>query len=200
MPGLVLVQTGILTDCLLRLIRGYGQGGEIRLDGHVCWWVLAGALTESLWIGCFWDYKDGAALLAGGVLAAYLLCAWVTDVQTFEVYEFLHVIGLLVGIFLLAHSGRWAAAWRPLAVYALLQQTLFRRMYGRADGRIFTVCAIFEASFGAGLTQYLLHMAAAFGALAAVQGLRGNISARGNLKEKVAFVPYIAGTAWLFLR
>jgi hypothetical protein len=46
-------------------------------------------------------------------------------------------------------------------------------------------------------------MAFAFGALAALQLLRRNIDKRGNLKQPVAFLPYISASfallLWTFL-
>ena len=42
------------------------------------------------------------------------------------------------------------------------------------------------------METYLLHMGLTFSILGVVQLFRGNISRRGNLKEPVALVPYVA--------
>lgn len=72
-----------------------------------------------------------------------------------------------------------------------LQFMLFARMYGKADCYAFCVCAIAGASLGMGFPDYLWQMLLALCLLFPVQLLRRNIGKSGNLKQPVAFLPYI---------
>lgn len=195
----ITAETVSLSLLWLRLIEKYGGDPRLRLDTRLYLILLAGSTTAGVGIGLAWQARGAAVQLAAGVLSAYLLCASITDARTCEVYTFLHIPGAAAGVFLLFRENALAPAFVPLTVFALLQRFLFTRMYGKADGKVFWVCALYQAAFGAALVQFLLHMAAAFTCLAAVQAIRGNIDTRGNLKRKVPFVPYIAATGWLLL-
>ncbi len=145
------------------------------------------------------------------VLAGCLLFACVTDCQSCQVFAFtwwgagaaggILLYQSLAGehggmqMFTAANSSRLAS----LFLYIFLQEIFFSRFYGRADCHAFVVCAVAECSLGMGMTQYLLHMALAFGALTIVQGFRGNINSGGNLKQPVAFLPYITISFWVLL-
>lgn len=145
------------------------------------------------------------------VLAGCLVFACVTDCQSCQVFAFTWwgagaVGGILLfqslagehgGMQLLtaANSSRLAS----LFLYILLQESFFSRYYGRADCHAFVACAIAECALGMGMPEYLLHMTLAFGGLAMVQGFRGNINSRGNLKQPVAFLPYITISFWVLL-
>lgn len=159
-----------------------------------------------------------------GILAGCLLMACVTDCQNCMVYHYVWWVGGAASIFLLGFSWLgmfWkepscreplcpdcnydclklvvrAAAERlfPVLLFALLQKKLFFRMYGRADCHAFTVCAAAECGIGLGMKEYLVHMLLAFLLLGVVQGLQGNIGRKGNLKEDVAFLPYITISFW----
>lgn len=145
------------------------------------------------------------------VLAGCLVFACVTDCQSCQVFAFTWwgagaVGGILLfqslageygGMQLLtaANSSRLAS----LFLYIILQESFFSRYYGRADCHAFVACAIAECALGMGMPEYLLHMTLAFGGLAMVQGFRGNINSRGNLKQPVAFLPYITISFWVLL-
>lgn len=79
-----------------------------------------------------------------------------------------------------------------LLLFMTLQQLLFSRFYGRADCHAFSCCAAYLWIWNRGIYSYLFHMLCALGLLALMQGIKGNISASGNLKTPVAFIPYIA--------
>ncbi|MCR5458355.1 MAG: hypothetical protein K6F51_00505 [Acetatifactor sp.] len=79
-----------------------------------------------------------------------------------------------------------------LFFFGLLQYGLFSKAYGLADCHAFFCAVIPLAAFGGKMEEYLMLALTAFGALAAVQVIRRNVNERGNLREPVAFVPYVA--------
>jgi len=134
-----------------------------------------------------------------GVLAAYLVTASITDRQTKMVYDFLHLAGGLAGVALLIYRWPGQEVFREAVIFIGLQMLLFRKLYGTADCLVFSVCALYLAAEGKDLMTYLLHMSATFLLLAVVQACRKNINRKGNLKEPVALVPYIAATLGIFI-
>ena len=128
-------------------------------------------------------------LLFGGCL----LYACVTDIRTCEVYNFTWWLAgaAAIGRFLL-RGGVDATVLPELVFFCMVQLLCFTRLYGKADCYAFCVCAAALASEGGGLLEFVLQMALAFCMLAFVQLLRRNIDRRGNLKQPVPFVPYIA--------
>jgi len=134
-----------------------------------------------------------------GVLAAYLVTASITDRQTKMVYDFLHLAGGLAGVALLIYRWPGQEVFREAVIFIGLQMLLFRKLYGTADCLVFSVCALYLAAEGKNLMTYLLHMSATFLLLAVVQACRKNINRKGNLKEPVALVPYIAATLGIFI-
>jgi ABC-type transport system involved in cytochrome c biogenesis permease subunit len=135
-----------------------------------------------------------------GLILLCLLWACATDRRSFEVYNLVWMISGAAAAVLLSANGRMQGeTLLSVAIFALLQLAVFSRMYGRADCYAFCVCALTEAAEGLGFTEYVLHMAAAFGLLAVVQLCRGNINRHGNLKEPVAFIPYITVSFGLIL-
>lgn len=173
-------------------------------NGLVLVWICSAknlALQESL-------------LLA--VLAGALLFACVSDCKTCEVYRFTWWIGGMASGLLLfrkvvldlqvaegleqAGFGRDIIMYLlQLSGYLLLQEFFFCKFYGRADCHAFFVCAMAECALGMGLREYLFHMLLAFGGLAVIQMIQGNIDRRGNLKQPVAFLPYITFAFWSLL-
>jgi hypothetical protein len=138
------------------------------------------------------------------VIALCLLWACATDKKSFEVYNLVWAISAPAAFLLLVTYGRLnAGTCLSLAVFGLLQLLLFSKMYGKADCYAFCVCSMALAAEGFGFEMYVVHMAAAFTLLAALQLLRGNVNRRGNLKEPVAFLPYITvslGVILLFFK
>lgn len=133
------------------------------------------------------------------VFIAYLITAAIIDWQTKTVHDFLHVIAVLAGGLLMLYSQPGWGVARDYIIFLLIQLIIFRKMYGGADSITFCVCALFQAAVGRVLLDYVLHMGATFLILICVQASRRNFNRKGNLKEPVALVPYIAATAWLFL-
>lgn len=124
-----------------------------------------------------------------------LLIAVISDFRTKEVYDLVFWISAFAGIpSLFSGSGQNLAG---LGIFLALQLLLFRRFYGGADCLAFSVCAQYITIHGGGLTEYLIHMLFTFILLAMVQLGRRNISRKGNLKEPVALIPYIAAAMLL---
>ena len=78
-----------------------------------------------------------------------------------------------------------------LAFFGIIQYGVFSKVYGRADCHAFFCGSIALAAMGGGLKEYLLMALVAFGILAGVQTVKRNVDRKGNLREAVAFVPYI---------
>ncbi len=125
------------------------------------------------------------------IIIVCLLLACVTDCRTLRVYNVIWWISGVAAAVLMARSDTWRMVLPDLCFFCLVQLKLFSRMYGKADCYAFCVCAAAGASRGFGCMEYLLHMALAFGILAAVQLCRRNLDRRGNLRQPVAFLPYI---------
>jgi len=138
--------------------------------------------------------KSMEAAIELSVLAGCLIFACMTDYKACEVYQFVWWVGGACGIlFMWGNIGNiWELVW-----FCLLQEVFFCRFYGRADCHAFVVCALIQFGMGMGVREWLIHMLLAFGGLALIQLVRRNINGTGNLKEPVAFLPYITVSFWL---
>ena len=88
-------------------------------------------------------------------------------------------------------AGHWGILI-DMAIFWGLQAYFFVRMYGKADCFAFSCCSLVFAAFGEGLIMYLSHMLVSIFLLGIIQFLHGNVRKDGNLREPVAFVPYIS--------
>lgn len=198
LAGIICLEIGILADWCLRWIWQEDINSQLTIDKTVYKRILFYCAAVGSWIEIFLSHWEWYGQLACGVLAAYLLVASIQDDQTYEVYDFLHILAVPTGVvFIVAAPSREKII--SLAIFAVIQLGIFMRMYGAGDGMVFLVCAIYESRFGKGLSTYLLHMATVFVVLGMVQGGRRNINKKGNLKKPVALVPYITATVWFFL-
>ena len=198
MTGIISLEIGVLADCCLRMIIREDSQHSLTVDHKLYQKIILYSLLVGIWIERCLLHWEWYGQLACGILAAYLLVASIQDIQSKEVYDFLHVMALPAGlIFVMTEPSKHKMI--SLAVFAMVQLGIFMRMYGAGDGLAFLVCALFESRFGQGMLTYLLHMGAAYVLLAIVQGLRHNINKKGNLYEPVPFIPYITATVWLFL-
>ena len=187
----------VLIFIFFRLIIRYDFSHGLKLGAGTWAAAIAIALAASILI----SHRQYPALqgLLYGILAAYLVTASITDRQTKMVHDFLHLAGGLAGVALLIYRWPGQEVFREAVIFIGLQMLLFRKLYGTADCLVFSVCALYLAADGKDLMTYLLHMSAAFLLLAVVQAFCKNINRKGNLKEPVALVPYIAATLWIFL-
>lgn len=173
--------------------------------------ILFGYCGANSVVICHLCRMDTAYALLLSVLAGCLIFACVTDCKVCVVFQFTWWIAGIVGGVLLYRSFttdymaleladlQREPCLLPLFFYILLQEVIFCRAYGRADCHAFAVCAVIENAFGMNLLGCLLHMLLAFGGLAIIQAFRHNINRKGNLKQPVAFLPYITISFWLLL-
>lgn len=140
-------------------------------------------------------------LVLWSVIAVCLLFACIMDCRTCQVYNFTWWISGTAALLLLVtgENRMDMECVAGLGLFVILQLKLFSEMYGRADCYAFCVCALAEAAAGLGIAEFLIHMLAAFCLLAVIQGIRGNIDRRGNLKQPVPFLPYITLAFWTLL-
>lgn len=147
------------------------------------------------------------SLLAGGLLAAAYM-----DAKSCYVYNYVwwwclpwamlllclprngQPSDIVAGMIFKGISTRQAAA---MAIFVILQQWLFARMYGRADSHAFTVCALTSCRWRGEMLWFLIHMLLAVTLLAIIQLKKGNVTWRGKLRTPEPFVPYIIITFWL---
>lgn len=138
-------------------------------------------------------------ILLLGIVSGGLLAAWVMDVETHLIYDFVWWIsGSAAGILWMI-SGNVQAVWWDVLCFMILQQLLFGRLYGRADCHAFCVCAPALGAFGMIMQDYLIHMLIAFCILTATQLIRGNVDCKGRLKVPVPFLPCIVIGFWSIL-
>ena len=145
------------------------------------------------------------SLLAGGLLAAACMDGENCYVYNYVWWWCLLWTGILLGVSCggATVTGSWertvltgirqAAA---VAVFVLLQQFLFARMYGRADSHAFSVCALISCRWRGEMLWFLIHMLLAVTLLALVQLGKGNVTCRGKLRTPKPFIPYIVITFW----
>lgn len=189
----------LLTVSLLYFTIRFDQANQLVISKRVKQVIAGYSFLVSAWI-CFshGDWPIAAQFLIG-IFAVYLLTASIIDYQTKEVYDYLHLIGCIPGISISIWQYRGSDRLLSLILFAVLQILFFMRMYGEADAFVFLTCSLMEYGCKAGFLTYLLHMLSAFSLLGVVQLCRHNINTSGNLKEPVAFVPYITATVWFFL-
>ena len=155
-------------------------------------WLCYGvgiSLTLSVGAAYFLGLK-GIALLFLGV---YLLVCTVTDVLLCQVYDVMQYVGILGGIIWLLVQKPGASIGFSIIFFALIQYV---------DGMGYCICSLYLAGAGVDIEGYLYHMFICFCLLAVVQGVKGNISRKGNLKKTVALYPYISVgflMMWIFL-
>lgn len=160
---------------------------------------------------CHISCMDGASMLLLSVLAGCLLFACMTDCKNCAVFQFTWWVAGVMGGLLLYRSFitdyivlcssdlRREPSLLSLFLYVLLQEAIFCKAYGRADCHAFVVCAVVESAFGMNVLGYFVHMILAFVGLAITQAFRHNINRKGNLKQSVAFLPYITASFWVLL-
>ena len=129
------------------------------------------------------------------VVLGCLLFASITDLAMCQAYNFVWWISGM------AASGLLWQRWKETGtitglpeflMFCALQLLLCVKLYGRADGYAFCVCAGAQTGLGMGMEAYFMHMTVAFILLIIVQAFRRNIGPRGRLKRPVPFLPYVA--------
>lgn len=190
-----MIFTAAVIKMLVRLDAEHG----LRADREAVCILLTGCVTGAGYIACAQGREHPAIWVIYVTLAVYLTVCTVTDRQTCKVYDCLQLPAAAAGAALCLVRHVPASGGAALVCFALLQYFLFMRLYGRGDGMAFQICSLYIIGAGGGLETLLLHMAAAFSLLGAVQLVRGNINGKGNLKIPVPFLPYIACSLLWFL-
>lgn len=144
----------------------------------------------------FCDISDIVSL---GIVSGCMIFADITDILINKVYDFIWWIAAAAELAIYIHHP--VSLWKLvcLAVFFLLQELVFSKLYGRADCHAFCICAVIESVFGMDITGFLIHMLLAFTFLAVIQCLKRNVGDRGKLKVPVPFIPYIITTFWMIL-
>lgn len=189
----------LLTAFYLFLILKFDKDNGLLIQRRQIISILGISIGAGTWITICLRHWGTLGMFCLGVLASYLLTSSITDLQTKEVYDFLHLFGLAAGIVAILWLQPETDVIMSLPLYWAAQHFLFMKMYGHGDGIAFIVCAFYESCFGTGMMTYLIHMLSAYILLGAIQLFRHNINCQGNLKETVAFMPYIAVTVVFFL-
>lgn len=176
----------------LSLARRFDR--EIYLDRR----AIAGVMGLAVMAASLLRWTCGReALLSRLLLSEVLGCllfACITDLIMCQVYNFIWWIsGMAVGGLLWQQWKEAGTMVRlpELLLFCALQMLLCIRLYGRADGYAFCVCAGVQAGLGMGMEAYFMHMTVAFILLIIIQTFRKNIGSHGRLKRPVPFLPYV---------
>ena len=124
-------------------------------------------------------------------LSVYLVVCTTMDLLLCQVNDFMQYLGLLGAVLWVCEKSPSPATGYSIVVFALLQYGIFMRMYGKADGMAFSICALYFAGMNGEIEVYLFHMLLCFLLLAVVQLCKRNVSLKGKLKRSVALYPYI---------
>lgn len=145
-------------------------------------------------VGCLGVMREAEPIwkLCLFILAVYLVVCSVMDSMLCMVSDFMQYVGVVGG-------GIWVISRQPegvigvsLLLFGFMQYGLFRKMYGGADVMGFLICALYWAGRGGDIEDYLCHMLLCYLLLAVMQGIKSNISKKGNLKKPVPLFPYIS--------
>lgn len=107
--------------------------------------------------------------------------------QTYDLYHFINIASMILYI---GYAG-FPSNYISFLVFVGSQLFLFQFLYGQADAFLYCECAAYMFVHDAILLDYFLYMAISILLLGIVQCCRKNINRYGNLKEEVAFTPYI---------
>ncbi|MDE5746233.1 MAG: hypothetical protein K2I21_01495 [Acetatifactor sp.] len=188
-----------LVLAVLRLIGVLDPSHGLKTDGAAVGILLAGCGAGAGYIVHSHSGATPGVWLGYLALAVYLTVCTITDIQTSRVYDILQVPAAAAGAWLCIRQPAAAGSGTGLILFALLQYLLFMRLYGEGDVMAFQICALYLAGGGGNFLTMLLHMALAFAMLGAIQLAKGNINRKGNLKNPVPFLPYIACSVLWFL-
>lgn len=186
-----------LVVCFLQLILWFDSNHNLQFNRRITLGFSSVAIVVSLLVVSKADTI--IEIVTRCFFAAYLIVTSFVDMQTKTVHDFLHFIAGLSGIILLVGDCPKKEYLTGCILFVILQMLVFSKMYGLADCYLFSVCSLFIAAGGHGIEYCLLHMLLAICLLAVVQIKMHNINKKGNLKQAVAFVPYIAIAIWPFL-
>lgn len=131
------------------------------------------------------------------VILGSFLVASITDLADFCIYRFCWWLALsgCVLILMQVYAGGGSSFeninCRGLLVFILIQKLLFHRFYGEGDCNGFCVGALVLFCLGKSYETGYYAMGITFLLLGGIQGLKGNVGKKGNLKHNIALMPYI---------
>lgn len=174
-----------------------------------CMWLLIRRIDPRYAAACE-QKKTAGAFAAAYLVLTNLLCLgtvgiwfesifWATltlaafvDYCTTDVYDFIFCPPLIMGCVYLAEQGAWKSIINLLVFFGV-QYIIFRKLYGGADCLAFSMGAVYMAADNRALmSEFLLLMLFTFMELGIVQLFKGNVNRKGNLKQPVPLIPYIA--------
>lgn len=144
--------------------------------------------------GRFCNIYDGILL---GIMSGSMIFACITDILTNKVYDFIWWTAAVAELTIYVRHPISLRRLVGVAVFFLIQELLFAKLYGRADCHAFCICAAVESVFSIGIIGFFLHMILSFALLTVVQYFRKNIGNNGRLKVPVPFMPYITLAFWM---
>lgn len=190
----VIVQISLLG---LKIVRRWDPEEKLRLTGQKMGILILTALAAGM-AGVLWKIRDASAItgICLWLVSGCLFFACITDLQICRAYNFTWWPAGMAGLVLwgVRQHGSWPGSVLSLlgwVLFALAQQFLFARLYGRADCHALCVCTLAQSALGMGMVEYLMQIILAFLLLSLHQGIRQNIGSRGRLKVPVPFLPYI---------
>lgn len=121
-----------------------------------------------------------------------VVSAVVSDLRTQKVYRFIWWIAKGCALVSLLLCNVSIEKLFECIMFILIQEILFRKLYGASDVQAFEAFSMLLCSKGYGIRYDLYHMYLSFLLLTLVQLFRRNINSKGNLHNQVAFIPYIS--------
>lgn len=131
-------------------------------------------------------------LISMMILGIYLIVCSITDELMCQVYDCMQYLGVLGAVLFLGHTNPQGTMGFSLILFGCIQYFLFMRMYGKADGMGYCICAMYWTGMGRGMEGYLYHMFLGFLMLVLMQVSGNNVTGGGRLKTPVPLYPYIS--------
>ncbi len=186
----------ILLLCFIavKTIFHFDKESGLKITMFHSFFFLAGAILGGIWI----DIRK-LEMFSYGILVAYLLVTVYTDCEIKKVHDLMAYVAAIAGFLLLLFTSETRGSLAELGIFLVLQKLLFARLIGEADCIAFGICAMYMTATGGGIMRYLFHMLLTVVICGIVQLFKRNINNKGNMKQPVAFTPYIAVAAFVFL-
>lgn len=121
-----------------------------------------------------------------------VIYACISDWRTKSVYRFVWWVAKVCATAQMIFIGTGGYLLAECILFILIQELIFRKLYGASDVHAFEAFAWMLCSKGYGIRYDLYHMYLSFLLLTIIQLLRKNMNSKGNLYKPVAFIPYIS--------
>lgn len=184
--SIVILLVGFITARKILVILDKEFASSIRKQPMALWSVLFYLFVESFVLNSLWDSVFWITI----ALVAY------NDYLTKEIYDVVYVPAIIICIIQLALASCTQEVGIEklieLIVFCGIQFVVFRMFYGLSDCIAFCVCAMYLTVHGGDIMDSVILMIVTILLLGVVQACKKNINRKGNLKEPVALIPYIA--------